>query len=89
MLSNIEIPTFPNVKKRILSDTQINTWTAGDQTNSQISFLSDGNFVVVWQSSHQDRAGSDIHGQIFYSNGANKGNEMEIEQEISYRQISN
>ena len=75
VLSNIEILNFANVK-RILGDTQINTWTASDQTNPFISPLSDGNFVIVWQSYLQDGTGLDIHGQIFYSNGAKKGNEF-------------
>ena len=37
-------------RKRILSDTQINTWNVNNQTNSKVSTLSDGNFVVIWQS---------------------------------------
>ena len=35
---------------RILSDSNINTWTANNQQNPSISFLSNGGFVVVWQS---------------------------------------
>ena len=71
------IKTFENIK-RILVDTQINTWTANDQQYPQVSTLSDGNFVVVWQSYLQDGNGYGIYGQIFYSNGAKKGNEFPI-----------
>ena len=76
VLLNTEIPIVANVKKRILTDTQINTWTANDQTNPKSSSLSDGNFVIVWQSYLQNGIGWDIHGQIFYSNGAKKGSEF-------------
>ena len=71
--SNIEIQTISNVK-RVLTDTQINTWTANDQINPKVTSLSNGNFVVVWQSYLEN--GSDcwsIYGQIFYSNGKKNG----------------
>ena len=85
-LSNIEKQIsnkYSNEKeniKRILSvsDTQINTWTNNDQINQKISSLSDGNFVVVWQSYLEDGNGWSIYGQTFYSNGAKKGNEFPI-----------
>ena len=79
--STIGIQTIPNENqkvKRMLADTQINTWTANDQTNPKVSFLSDGNFVVVWQSYLERGNGWSIYGQIFYSNGAKKGNEFSI-----------
>ena len=61
-----------------MSDTQINTWTAQDQVNPSVSSLSDGNFVVVWQSNLEDGCGWAIYGQFFYSNGAKKENEFLI-----------
>ena len=64
--AKIEIQNQKNLN-RILSDTQINTWTANNQTNPKVSSLSDGNFVVVWQSYLQDGNGWGIYGQIFYS----------------------
>ena len=62
--------------KRILSDTQISTWTANDQQNPIVSSLSNGNFVVVWQSNLHNGSGWGIYGQIFYSNGDKNGNEF-------------
>ena len=65
--------------KRILVDTQINTWIPNDQMNPTVSTLSDGKFVVVWQSYlHDNNIGYSIYGQIFYSNGAKRGNEFHI-----------
>ena len=71
---NIEIQTFAT---RIL-DTMINTWITSNQQYPSISSLSDGNFVVVWQSNLQNGNGWGIYGQIFYSNGAKKGNEFSV-----------
>ena len=62
---------------RILSDTQINTWTDNNQLRPKISTLSNGNFVIIWQSYLENGIGN-IYGQIFYSNGAKKGNEFHI-----------
>ena len=75
--SNIEIHSVQN-KKRILTDTHINSWTANDQLNPKVSSLSNGNFVVVWQSYLQNSSSYSIYGQIFYSNGAKKGNEFHM-----------
>ena len=75
--ADIEIKTQENMK-RVLYDAQINTWTMNDQTNPKVSTLSDGNFVVVWQSYLEDGIGCSIYGQIFYNNGAKKGNEIHI-----------
>ena len=75
--SNNKIKAVENIK-RILSDIQINTWNASDQRYPSISSLSDGNFVVIWQSSLENGDTFDIYGQIFYSNGAKKGNEFHV-----------
>ena len=77
----IDIPNYLSDKqneKRILSSTQINTWITNDQRSPSISSLSDGNFVVVWQSNVQTGNGWGIYGQIFYINGAKKGNEFSV-----------
>ena len=65
--SNIEMQTIANVK-RLLIDTQINTQTVNVQDNPKVSSLSDGNFIVVWQSNLENVSGWSIYGQIFYSN---------------------
>ena len=87
VVSNIEIETFPNEKPRIL-DTQINKWTLNDQRLPKVSSLSDGSFVVVWQSYLEDGSGWGIYGQIFYSNGAKKGNEFPITNNTTLNQTN-
>ena len=87
--ANIEKQTQESIK-RILSDTQISTWTANDQLYPKVSNLSDGNFLVVWQSYLQDSSsiGFNIYGQIFYSNGAKRGNEFHIINSTALSQTS-
>ena len=46
----------------------VNTNTAGDQSQSAVAGLSDGRVVVVWTTAGQN--GTEIHGQIFNSAGA-------------------
>ena len=83
--NSIEIQNQENIK-RILTDTQINTWTANDQINPKVSTLSDGNFVVVWQSYLQNSSSWSIYGQIFYNNGAKRGNELYISNSTAFNQ---
>ena len=75
--SNIQIQTLEDIK-RILNDVQINTWTANDQLYPKVSSLSDGNFIVIWQSYLQNDSGWDIYAQMFYSNGIKKENEFRV-----------
>ena len=76
--------------KRILSDTQINTWTNNNQQYPSIANLSDGNFIVIWQSYLDYANGSSaswgIYGQIFYSNGAKKRNQFPISNNTAFNQ---
>jgi hypothetical protein len=43
----------------------VNTWTTGGQENVSITSLSNGGFVVVWQSQGQDGSGDGVYGRIF------------------------
>ena len=39
------------------AETQVNTYTLGDQYSQQITVLSDGGWVITWQSNGQDGGG--------------------------------
>jgi hypothetical protein len=43
----------------------VNTWTTDDQWLPRITSLSNGGFVVVWESDWQDGDGSGVYGRIF------------------------
>ena len=86
--SEFEKQTIANVK-RLLPNTQINTWTANNQQSPKVTSLSNGNFVVVWQSYEENSSGfNSIYGQIFYSNGEKMGNEFPISNYITSDQYS-
>jgi len=47
------------------SEFQVNTWTTDSQLNPSIASLSNGGFVVVWDSNAQDLSGYGVYGRIF------------------------
>ena len=52
------------------SEFQVNTYTVGNQEYPSVAGLSDGKFVVTWQSDGQDGYYYGIYGQIFNANGS-------------------
>jgi VCBS repeat-containing protein len=68
---------------RVGSEILVNTATAGNQNNPQITSLSGGGFVVTWQDSSLgvggatgDSSGAAIKAQVFSAGGAPLGNEI-------------
>ena len=55
---------------------QINTTTLGSQFNPQVTVLSDGGFVIVWESWGQDGDAGGIYGQRYSSDGSTIGDEF-------------
>ncbi|WP_036504403.1 hypothetical protein, partial [Nitrosococcus oceani] len=47
----------------------INTQTSSDQSRPSITALTNGGFVVVWQSQQQDGGENGIYGQRYDANG--------------------
>ena len=60
------------------SEFQVNTQNNGWQFESAVSALSDGGFVVTWQSNVAIAASYDIRGQIFDANGVPVGGNLAI-----------
>ncbi|MGE0093268.1 MAG: Ig-like domain-containing protein [Alphaproteobacteria bacterium] len=56
----IYVQTFDAVNNPTSDEILVNTVTAGDQVNPHVTVLSDGRFVVTW-----DSADGDIHGRTF------------------------
>ncbi|MDD9818923.1 MAG: hypothetical protein OXU61_12435 [Gammaproteobacteria bacterium] len=62
---------------------QVNTHTAEDQGDPQVAALSDGGFVVVWESENQDDSGFfsggwGVYGQRYNENAEPVGNEFPV-----------
>jgi len=69
---------FDSNGNKVGSEFQVNTWTAGWQGTSFVTSLSDGGFVVVWESTGQDGSGFGLYGQRFDSNGNKVGSEFRV-----------
>jgi len=57
---------------------QINTFTAGDQLDAFVTAMSDGGFVVTWQSFLQDGSFGGIFARQYDGNGAQVGDEFQV-----------
>ncbi len=69
--------------QKLGSEFQVNTYTSGDQNSSPIpaqsvAALSNGDFVVAWDSDGQDGSGKGAFAQIFSSDGTKKGSEFQV-----------
>jgi Ca2+-binding RTX toxin-like protein len=60
------------------ANTQINSYTTGEQTHSTVTGLTGGGYVVTWESDGQDGDLSGIYAQMFDAQGAMVGIEMQI-----------
>ncbi len=56
----------------------VNTYTEGFQQRPSITVLSDGGWVVTWESENQDGDGLGVYGQRYDSDGGLVGNEFQI-----------
>jgi Ca2+-binding RTX toxin-like protein len=71
---------FDSNGNKIGSEFQVNTYTSGHQEYEWVTALSNGGFVVVWQSQNQDGSGYGIYGQQFDANSNKIGSEFVINQ---------
>jgi hypothetical protein len=61
------------------TEFQVNSYTTYYQRFPSVASDSDGDFVVVWQSSnHQDGSGTGVFGQRFTSAGVRRGAEFQV-----------
>jgi hypothetical protein len=60
------------------TEFQANNYTTGDQVNPSVAMDSDGDFVVVWESSGQDGSSEGIFARRFDSAGALVGAEFQV-----------
>lgn len=60
------------------AEFRVNTTTANDQSNSSVTALADGGWVVTWQSNGQDGSSNGIYGQRYGIDGSMRGAEFKI-----------
>lgn len=68
---------------KIGGEIHVNTYQAHEQIKPKISALTNGGFVICWQSYHQDSLGNGdlgwgLYAQIFDENGINVGQEIQV-----------
>ncbi|MGO4573410.1 cadherin domain-containing protein, partial [Microvirga sp. 2TAF3] len=56
-------------------ETRVNTTTASDQSGSSVTALSDGGWVVTWQSANQDGSSNGVYQQRYNAAGSPVGGE--------------
>jgi hypothetical protein len=62
-------------------EAQVNTTTQHDQKDPSVTTLSDGGYVVAWESKNQDGDGTGVYGQRFDENGDAVGGEFQVNSE--------
>jgi hypothetical protein len=74
----IKAQVFSAAGAKVGSEFLVNTATAGDQSQSTITGLSSGGFVVTWHTDDwaQDGSGFAIKAQVFSATGAKVGSEF-------------
>ncbi len=63
---------------KAIQEFQVNTYTHSGQYNPSVSALTDGGFVVTWQSDGQDGNGFGVYGQRYDVTGVPIGDEFRI-----------
>ncbi|MBY0484095.1 DUF4347 domain-containing protein [Nitrosomonas sp.] len=77
-LSGIETFRFADGDIQNSKEFRVNTYTTNEQTDSSITALNDGGFVVTWTSLGQDGRGYGIYAQRYDANGAAQGSEFRV-----------
>ena len=62
---------------------QVNSYTSGSQHRSSVATLSNGTFIVTWESEGQDGDGDAIFGQL-QSDDTKKGSEFQINSRTAF-----
>jgi hypothetical protein len=67
-------------------EKQVNKHTAWDQDTADIAALSDGGWVVTWQSDRQDGSAYGIYAQVYNADGTRNGKEFRVNQHANSEQ---
>ena len=67
---------------------QVNTYTQDIQKRPIVSALSNSGFVVCWKSLYQDGSRYGIFGQLFDGSGTKKGNEFQVIDNVTKKDIT-
>ena len=83
----LEVKDGSKVDLRV-SDLRVNTYTADSQSCPSVTALSDGGWLVTWQSSGQDGSSSGIYAQRYAADGSPVDDEFQVNTYTSSSQSS-
>jgi len=69
---------YDSAGNRVGNEFQVNTYTTSDQEFPSVAGVSDGGFVVTWQSYLQDGSSFGVYGQRYDSAGNRVGKEFQV-----------
>jgi hypothetical protein len=70
------------------NEFKVNTYTTGNESHPTVAMDSAGDFVVVWQSSYEDRSGYGIYAQLYGAGGNLVGSEFRVNTYTTNNQIN-
>ena len=73
---------------RVGGEVLVNTYTLSEQMNPSISSLSDGGYVVAWESWGQDGSDAGIYAQRYGADGNPVGGEFRVNTHTLYEQMT-
>lgn len=71
---------FNALGQEVGSETQVNTFTEGNQEDPKIAGLANGGWVVAWESYFQDGSFEGVFQQVYNADGTTLGSEMQVNQ---------
>ncbi len=74
----IYIQRFDRSNNPVGSELQVNTETSKPQRDPHITGLTNGSFVVTWESNDQDGSGKGVYAQLYDANSNTILNEMQV-----------
>jgi hypothetical protein len=77
-LEGVFVRRFDESGSALGPERQVNTYTTDFQRNPAVAMWASGEFVVVWQSFHQDGSYGGIFGQMFDASAAPVGSEFQV-----------
>ncbi|MBH0188103.1 MAG: hypothetical protein HP493_04415 [Nitrospira sp.] len=82
-LTTIEQVQFSDARLTVTSERRVNSTTASNQSQSVVTGLADGGYVVTWTSNGQDGSGAGIYAQRYDTAGAVVGGEVRVNTETA------
>ena len=82
-VATVSVTVTDLVSLSATGESLVNTTTTDEQRNPEVTALSDGGYVVVWESNGQDGSGLGLYAQRYDDSGSPIGGEFQINTETA------